>query len=104
MGFCPVCGAHHDPNVPCADRAGELLGDIGLKKIPKKRRNEFKHLQEVVDRSMIKLVLIVLTFVILFILFGVMAERSKWWLLGWAILTIILISLIIYPMHKFRKR
>jgi hypothetical protein len=32
MSFCPICGTHHDPTVPCIDRAGELLRDAGLER------------------------------------------------------------------------
>ncbi len=39
MTFCPICGAHHDPNVPCLDRAGELLRDAGTKR-------EWSHMSE----------------------------------------------------------
>lgn len=53
---------------------------------------------------MIRLVFIMLTFVILLVLFGVLAEKSKLWLLGWVIQTIALIILIIFPRHKSRKR
>lgn len=104
MGFCPICGAHHDPNVPCTDRAGEILGDIWVSRASRKRRKEFQRLQKAADRSMIRLVFIMLTFVILLVLFGVLAEKSKLWLLGWVIQTIALIILIIFPRHKSRKR
>ena len=30
MSYCSVCGAHHDPNLPCFDRAGEILRDAGM--------------------------------------------------------------------------
>ena len=101
MSFCAICGAHHDPNIPCADRAGEILQDIGIKRTPKKHRKEFKKLEKAADRYMIKFFLIGLAFLTLFILLGVLVQRSKLWLLAGMILIILI---IIFPKHKFKKR
>lgn len=32
MIVCPKCGAHHDSNVPCLDRTGELMRNAGIER------------------------------------------------------------------------
>jgi len=65
MSFCPVCGTHHDPNFPCADRAGEALRDAGLEPQPMEEK-EFKKSVKEADRSMLILLLVILAAVVLF--------------------------------------
>jgi hypothetical protein len=53
MSFCPICGTHHDPTVPCVDRAGEILRDAGLERqgshMPKRElRNAVKQANRLV--------------------------------------------------------
>ena len=67
MAFCPKCGAHHDPNYPCADRAGEMMQDMGVERRSKMSKEEFKTLEKKVDRSMLKIVLIVVVGFLLFL-------------------------------------
>jgi len=46
MAFCPKCGAHHDPNYPCTDRAGEVMQDMGVDTRSKMSKEEFKTLEK----------------------------------------------------------
>ena len=65
MSFCPICGTHHDPNFPCADRAGEALRDAGLEPKPMEEKELKKTVKEA-DRSMLILLLVILAAVVLF--------------------------------------
>ena len=49
MTFCPLCGAHHDSNVGCADRTGEILRDAGIPRPEGKRPPE--ELRQVVKKA-----------------------------------------------------
>jgi hypothetical protein len=62
MSFCPICGAHHDPTMPCTDRAGEILRDTGIKSSPMPK-NEFKKTVRKTNR------IILIVFIILGVLF-----------------------------------
>ena len=65
--FCPICGTHHDPAFPCADRAGELLRDSGLEPTPMKEE-EFQKTVKEANRSMIILAIVVAGLILLTIL------------------------------------
>lgn len=67
MGFCPVCGAHHDPKMPCADRAGELLRGAGIEQKPMAKK-ELKNTIRSANRSLVILLIFVLSLFILTIL------------------------------------
>lgn len=67
MSFCPVCGAHHDPEMPCADRAGELLRDAGIKPEPLDKK-ELKETIKKANRSLLVLLIAGLALFLLIIL------------------------------------
>jgi uncharacterized membrane protein YvbJ len=75
MSFCPKCGAHHDPNFPCADRAGELMRDMGVEKFSKMSKQEFKILEKKADRSMLKILLTVIVGFLLFLVTIIIIQR-----------------------------
>ena len=75
MAFCPKCGAHHDPNYPCTDRAGEAMQDMGVETRSKISEEEFKTLEKRADRSMLKVSLMVIAGFILFILALILLQR-----------------------------
>ena len=52
MSFCPLCGSYHDADVPCVDRAGDILKDAGIER-PQMRRKEFKKMVEKLNRTML---------------------------------------------------
>lgn len=58
MSFCPKCGVHHDPNMPCFDRTEEILRDAGIHKKNQMSREEFKSTVQKANRSLIVLLLI----------------------------------------------
>ncbi len=60
MSFCPVCGAHHDPKMPCADRAGELLRDAGIERKPMAKK-ELQRTVKKANRSLVILLIVVLS-------------------------------------------
>lgn len=60
MAFCPICGTHHDPNIACFDKAGEMLKEIGIKRHSKMSKEEFKKLEDRADRYMLKVLFIVM--------------------------------------------
>jgi hypothetical protein len=76
MGFCAICGGHHDPDVPCTDRAGDILQHIGIKKTSKKHKREIRKLATASDRLMLKVFVAVLGFFILFILLAILLGKS----------------------------
>jgi predicted nucleic acid-binding Zn ribbon protein len=76
MSFCPVCGAHHDPKFPCADRAGELLRDAGIEPKPIAEK-ELKKTIKKANRSMIVLLIVVLSLLILTILLSEFISKMK---------------------------
>ncbi len=67
MSFCPVCGTHHDPAFPCADRAGELLRDAGIEPKPMTEK-EFKRTIKKANRSMLVFLIVVLSLLLLTVL------------------------------------
>jgi predicted nucleic acid-binding Zn ribbon protein len=67
MSFCPVCGAHHDPEMPCADRAGELLRNIGISPAPMGKKDLNKTIKKA-NRSLVVLLIVVLSLFLLSIL------------------------------------
>ncbi len=67
--FCPICGTHHDPNFPCADRAGEFLSDAGFEPKPMAEK-EFKKTVKEANWSMIIIVVVVVGLIILTVLFA----------------------------------
>ncbi len=67
MSFCPVCGAHHDPKMPCADRAGELLRDVGVNPAPLGKKKLNKTIKKA-NRSLVVLLFVVLSLFFLSIL------------------------------------
>lgn len=67
MSFCPVCGAHHDPKMPCADRAGELLRDVGVKAKPMAKK-ELKKTIKKANRGLVVILIVVLAFCLLIFL------------------------------------
>jgi uncharacterized membrane protein YvbJ len=75
MSFCPKCGAHHDPNYPCADRAGEMMQDMGVERRSKMSKEEFKTLEKRADRSMLKILLIVVVGFLLFLTTIIIIQR-----------------------------
>lgn len=75
MAFCPKCGAHHDANIPCFDRAGEILRDMGVERPSKMSKQEFKELERTADRFMLKISLMVIAGFILFILAVILLQR-----------------------------
>jgi len=76
MGFCAICGGHHDPDVPCTNRAGDILQDIGIKRTSKKHKREIRKLATASDRLMLKVFLAVLGFIILFTLVAILLGKS----------------------------
>jgi hypothetical protein len=76
MGFCAICGGHHDPNVQCTDRAGDILQHIGIIKTSKKHKREIRKLVTVSDRLMLKVFLAVMGFIFLFILLAIFLGKS----------------------------
>jgi hypothetical protein len=75
MTFCPKCGAHHDPQFPCVDRAGEMLRDMGVEKHSKMSKQEFKKLEKATDTSMFKVFIIIVTGFILLMVFVFLLQR-----------------------------
>jgi uncharacterized membrane protein YvbJ len=75
MTFCPKCGAHHDPNYPCADRAGEMMQDMGVERRSKMSKEEFRILEKRADRSMLKILLIVVVGFLLFLATIIIIQR-----------------------------
>jgi uncharacterized membrane protein YvbJ len=75
MAFCPRCGAYHDPNYPCADRAGEMMQDMGVEKRSKMSKEQFEKLRKTTDRLMFRVLLIALGVFILLILLIFVRER-----------------------------
>ncbi len=67
MSFCPVCGAHHDPNMPCADRAGELLRDVGAAPKPMKKKELTKTIKKA-NRGLLVLLIALLAFFFIILL------------------------------------
>lgn len=65
--FCPICGTHHDPAFPCADRAGEILRDSGLEPKPMEDK-EFQKTVKEANRSMALIVVVVLGLILLTVL------------------------------------
>lgn len=76
MSFCPICGTHHDPNFPCADRAGELLRDAGIEPKPMAEK-EFKKTIKKANRSMIVVLIVVLTVLLLTVLIAELIHQTK---------------------------
>ncbi len=68
MSFCPVCGAHHDPKIPCADRAGELLRDAGIKPKPMGKKELQKNIKKANRGLMILIVLVLSLFAVAILL------------------------------------
>jgi uncharacterized membrane protein YvbJ len=64
MSFCPICGASHDPNFPCAERASEIMRDAGIKS-NKMSEKELKQTIKQADRTMIILLVVVVIFVLI---------------------------------------
>lgn len=58
MSFCPICGAHHDPEMPCFDRTEEILRDAGIHKKRKSSAKEFKRTVQEANKSLLILLLI----------------------------------------------
>jgi len=75
MAFCPKCGAHHDPDIPCFDRAGEMLRDMGVERPSKMSKQEFKKLEKTTNRLMFRISLIVIGVFLLLILVAILLER-----------------------------
>ncbi|HAM51849.1 MAG TPA: hypothetical protein DCP92_14620 [Nitrospiraceae bacterium] len=74
MSFCPVCGAHHDPKMPCADRAGELLRDAGIE--PRAMgKKELKTTIKKANRSMVIILILVLSFLLLTVLVAKLVQQ-----------------------------
>ncbi len=65
--FCPICATHHDPDFPCADRAGEVLRDSGLEPKPMDEK-EFQKTVKKADRSMFVVALVIVGLIILTVL------------------------------------
>ncbi len=65
--FCPICGTHHDPAFPCADRAGEILRDSGLEPKPMDEE-EFQKTAKEADRNMLIVLIVVIILIILTVL------------------------------------
>ena len=76
MSFCPICGTHHDPTFPCADRAGEVLRDAGIEAKPMAEK-EFKETVKKADRSMIILVIVVAGLMLLALLLAEFISNPK---------------------------
>jgi hypothetical protein len=66
--FCPICKTHHDPNVVCTDRAGELLRAAGIEQKPMTKK-EFEETAKKADRSLLMIILVFLAAFLLGILF-----------------------------------
>jgi len=75
MAFCPKCGAHHDPNYPCADRVGEMMQDMGVERRSKMSKEEFEKLGKITDRLMFRVFLIAIGVFILLILLIIIVEK-----------------------------
>jgi uncharacterized membrane protein YvbJ len=75
MAFCPKCGAHHDPNYPCADRAGEMMQEMGVEMGSKMSKEEFRTLEKRADTSMLKILLTVIVGFVLFIVAIIIIQR-----------------------------
>jgi hypothetical protein len=75
MVFCPKCGAYHDPNYPCADRAGEMMQDMGVERRSKMSKEQVEKLGKTTDRLMLRVFLIVMGVFILLILLVILVER-----------------------------
>ncbi len=75
MAFCPKCGAYHGPNYPCADRAGEMMQDMGAERRSEMSKDQFKKLAEKTDRLMSRVVLIVIGIFVFVILLVIAVEK-----------------------------
>jgi hypothetical protein len=76
MSFCPICGTHHDPNFPCADRAGELLHDAGIDPKPMEEK-EFQKTVKKANRSLLIIVIVVISLIILTALLADFISKFK---------------------------
>ncbi len=76
MSFCPICGTHHDPTFPCADRAGEVLRDAGIEPKPMEEK-EFRETVKKANRSMIIVVIVVVGLILLTLLLAEFISKLK---------------------------
>jgi hypothetical protein len=44
MRYCPICGTDHDPDLPCADKASQVLRSAGIEKRSGMPAREFAEL------------------------------------------------------------
>ena len=65
--FCPICRTYHDPDFSCADRAGGILRAAGIERKPMSKEELKKTIKEA-DRSMLKLLLVILASLLLTVL------------------------------------
>ena len=64
MSYCPICGGHHDPSLPCTDRAGELLRGAGIHR----KRMPRKELKKTIKKANLTMAIILIAFLSLLVL------------------------------------
>jgi hypothetical protein len=75
MPFCPICGAHHDPNMLCIDRAGEALKDMGVKQPQKELKKAHRW---AADSLMIRIAFFVLLGFAILIVGANLLHKYRW--------------------------
>jgi hypothetical protein len=53
--FCPICGVHHEPDIPCFEAAKQVLKDAGIPQ--KKQKWTIKNLKKWVRITAILIIL-----------------------------------------------
>jgi hypothetical protein len=60
MVYCAICGADHSPDSPCSGPVEKMLHDIEIESDSQMSGEEFKEIQKRVDRSCLKILLIMI--------------------------------------------
>ena len=53
MPYCPICGTDHDTDLPCVDKASQVLRRAGIKKTARLPAREFAELSRRARRPVI---------------------------------------------------
>jgi len=64
MPFCPICKSYHDPDLPCFDRAQQMLRNAGVESRHRRPGPDFKKTAALADRFMLRLLISVLAAIV----------------------------------------
>ena len=76
MGYCAICGRHHETDVSCSDGGGQALRDSGVDNRSHVYGTEFGRIAKLADNWMVNALIVLLGIIAAFMILTAILERK----------------------------